>query len=188
LGSPTFQDTFQKPSNWGLNTPYDDGHTRVSMPVGKIVLTSLEGNDWHGWRMYNAKIQNFYLEVAVQTGTCSGSDQYGLVFRSPDNMKGYWFGVTCDGRYSLESGDIYDLTAIIKAKASPLIKAGSNQANRLGVMVNGSKISLYANNKLLEEVTNDTLSAAGIFGYFIAGAKTANFTYESTEIAYWKLP
>jgi hypothetical protein len=188
LGKETWKDNFQKPSIWGLDTPYDDGHTRVSISSGKLILTSLEGNNWHGWRMYNAKLQNFYLEVTVQTHDCSGSDQYGVIFRSPDNSKGYWFIVTCDGKYSLESGSIGSSVEIIKAKTSPLILAGSNQTNRLGVMANGNKISLYANGKLLEEVSNDAILEAGVFGYFIAGAKTVNFTYDSTEVIYWKLP
>lgn len=188
LGKETFKDNFQKPSIWGLDSPYDDGHTRVSITSGKLVLTSLEGNNWHGWRMYNAKLQNFYLEVTIQTHDCSGADQYGVIFRSPDSSKGYWFLATCDGKYSLESGSIGNSVEIIKAKTTTLLKTGSNQINRLGVMAKGNKISLYANGNLLEEVTNDAIPDAGVFGYVIAGAKTVNFTYDSTEVIYWKLP
>jgi len=188
LGSPTLKDTFQKPSTWGLDSPYDDGHTRVSISPGKIILTSLEGNNWHGWRIYNAKVQNFYMEAVLQTGACAGSDLYGLVFRSPDSFKGYWFGLTCDGKYNLFAGDVNNMTEIIKAKTNPLIKSGSNQVNRLGVMAKGNKISLYANGKLLEDITSDIFTGAGVFGYFIAGEKTVNFSYESTELSYWKLP
>jgi hypothetical protein len=188
LGKETWKDNFSKPATWGLDSPYDDGHTRVSISLGKLILSSLEGNNWHGWRMYNAKLQNFYLEVTVQTHDCSGSDLYGLIFRSPDGFKGYWYGITCDGKYSLESGDINSSAVIITGKNNPILKAGSNQTNRLGVMAKGNKLSLYANGKLLEEVANETLPDAGIFGYFIAGAKTLNFTYDSTEIIYWKLP
>jgi hypothetical protein len=188
LGKETWKDNFQKPSIWGLDSPYDDGHTRVSISSGKLVLTSLEGKGWHGWRMYNARLQNFYLEVTVQAHDCTGSDTYGLIFRSPDGYKGYWFGITCDGKYSLESGDIGSSVEIIKAKTNATIKAGSNQTNRLGVMAKDNKISLYANGKLLEEVANNAITDAGVFGYFIAGAKTANFTYDSTEVIYWKLP
>jgi hypothetical protein len=188
LGTPTWKDTFQKAAAWGLDSPYDDGHTRVSIAPGKIVLSSKDGNGWHGWRMLTTKIQNFYLEATINTLDCSGSDKYGVIFRSPNSFKGYWLGFTCDGRYGLELGDINDSSEIIKLKANPLIKSGSNQTNRIGVLVKGNKLSLYANGKLLEDITNDTLPDAGVFGYFIAGYKTINFTFESTEIAYWKLP
>lgn len=188
LGNPAWKETFQEASAWGLDTPYDDGHTRVSITSGKIILKSYDSNGWLGWRMINPKIQNFYLEATIQTQTCSGADLYGLVFRANDQSQGYWFGVTCDGRYNLTSGDINDETELIKAKASPLIGSGSNQTNRLGVMAKDKKITLYLNGKVLEDVTNDTFISAGTFGYFIAGYKTPGFTFESTEIAYWNLP
>lgn len=188
LGTSTWKDTFQKAASWGLDAPYDDGHTRVSIAPGKLIMSSKDGNGWHGWRMLTTKVQNFYLEATVNTLGCSSTDLYGLIFRSPNSFKGYWFGFTCDGRYGLRSGDINDFVEIIKLKANPLIKSGSDQTNRIGVLAKGNKLSLYANGKLLEEITNDTLPDEGVFGYFIAGYKTVNFTYESTEIAYWKLP
>lgn len=189
LGSPAWKETFQKPSTWGLDSPYDDGHTRVSITNGKIQLKSYDGNGWHGWRMMNnPKIQNFYLEATFQTQACAGADMYGFLVRANDQAQGYWFGVTCDGRYNLTYGDIYTETELIKAKANPLIQAGSNQTNRVGILLKDKKISLYMNGKLLEELSSDAFTAAGTFGYFIAGYKTPGFTYESNEIAYWNLP
>ncbi len=187
LGTPTWKDTFQKASTWGLDSAYDDGHTLVSIDPGKIILKSYEGNGWRGWRMMNQKIQNFYLEATIKPLTCSGNDLYGLVFRSTDNFKGFWFSLTCDGKYSFQSGDINGFADVIKAKASPLISAGANQVNRLGIMAKGNKFSLYANGKLLEEISSDAFPDAGVFGYFISGNKTPNFTIESTEIDYWIL-
>jgi hypothetical protein len=189
LGNPAWKETFQKPTTWGLDEAYDDGHTRVSITNGKFQIKSYDGNGWHGWRMMtNPKIQNFYLEATFITQACTGADLYGLVFRANEKAQGYWFGVTCDGRYNLTSGDIYNETELIKAKANPAILSGPNQTNRVGVLVKDQKISLYINGKPLEDVTNDTFPAAGTFGYFIAGYKTPGFTYESTEIAYWNLP
>lgn len=188
LGQPDWKDNFQKASTWGLQSPYDDGHTRVSIESGKLVIKSYDSNGWQGWRMMNIKIKDFYLQTTIQTLTCAGSDLYGIIFRSPDNNKGYWLTITCDGHYSLEVGDINATDPVISSKTSNLIKSGSNQVNRFGIMAQGNKISFYANGKLVEEVTNDALTNAGSFGYFIAANKTNGFTIESTEIAYWELP
>ncbi len=188
LGQPDWKDDFQKASTWGLQSPYDDGHTRVSINPGMIVLTSYDSNGWRGWRMMNTNIKNFYLETTIQTQTCSGSDLYGIVFRAQNNNKGYWLTITCDGHYSLDVGDINTLDPVIDSKSSSLIKAGSNQTNKFGIMAQGNKISIYINGKLAEDATNDAMVNAGTFGYFIAGNKTANFTIQSTEIAYWILP
>jgi hypothetical protein len=188
LGQPDWKDSFQKASTWGLQSPYDDGHTRVSVVPGKLVLMSYDSNGWRGWRMMNTSIKDFYLETTIQTQTCSGSDLYGIIFRSTTNAKGYWLTITCDGHYSLDVGDINNSDPVIESKSSNLIKAGSNQTNRFGIMAKGDKISFYANGKLVEDVTNDTITNAGAFGYFIAANKTAGFTIEATEIAYWVLP
>jgi hypothetical protein len=188
LGDPTWRDTFQKPSSWGLASAYDDGHTRVSMPVGKIILQSVDANNWRGWRTQTGQVQNFYMEATIKTQTCSGSDLYGLVFRATSDTNGYWLGFTCDGNYLFQTGGINGFTDVIKAKPNSAILSGSNQVNRIGVMAKGNALSFYANGKLLESVTNNTYPAAGVFGYFIAGTKTPSFTFESTEIAYWNLP
>lgn len=186
LGAPTWKDNFQKASTWGLDTPYDDGHTRISITNGRIILKSYAADGWHGWRLLtNPKIQDFYLEVTIQLHACAGNDTYGIIFRSSENAKGYWFGITCDGRYSLKAGDINDSTEVIKLKLSPLIQPGANQNNRIGVMARGNKLTLYANGKQLDEIVNDAFTSSGSFGYFIAASKTASFTYESAEIAYW---
>ena len=188
LGDPFWKDNFQKATNWGLTSPYDDGHTRVSIQTGKIILASLDANNWRGWRIQKISLQDFYLEATIKPLTCSGSDLYGLVFRATPESNGYWFGVTCDGSYQFQTGGVNGFTDVIKAKPSAAILSGSNQVNRLGVMAKADKISLYMNGKLLETITSSTYPNSGVFGYFIAGSKTPGFTYESTEIAYWNLP
>ena len=105
LGDPTWKDTFQNGKSWGLDSPYDDGNTRVEITNNSMVLTSANAKGRHGWRVSYLKPKNFYLEATLQTQTCSSNDQYGLIFRSPDNASGYWLEVTCDGRYSLMTGD-----------------------------------------------------------------------------------
>ena len=186
LGNPTWKDTFQNGKNWDLESPYDDGNTRAEILNNSLVLTSANANGWLGWRLSYLTPRNFYLEATIQTKVCSGNDQYGLIFRAPDKSSGYWMGVTCDGQYFLLSGDGGALTELIKAKPSDAIHAGSNQTNRLGVMIKDSSITLYANGKLLDQVTDTTYPNAGTFGLFIAGQKTLNFSFACTEIDYWE--
>ena len=187
LRNPTWKDTFQNADSWGLGSPYDDGNTRVEITGGAMILTSANAKGWHGWRVSYLKPKNFYLEATLTTKTCSSSDQYGLIFRSPDNASGYWFEITCDGRYALMSGDGGTFTEILKFKAGDAIHAGSNQTNRFGVMVKDSSITLYANGKKLDSATDTTYPDSGTFGLFIAGYKTLNFTYSCTEIDYWEV-
>ncbi len=188
LGNPKFKDNFANGKSWGLDTPYDDGNTRVEIKDNSMVLTSYNAVGWHGWRVSYLKPKNFYLEATIKMGTCSGNDLYGILFRSPDDSSGYWFGVTCDGQFNLLQGEGTNLAEIIQTKTGDAILAGSNQTNRLGVMAKDNQISLYANGKLLGEATDSTFQNAGTFGLFIAGRKTLNFVIACTEIAYWDLP
>jgi hypothetical protein len=188
LGTPTFKDNFANGKSWGLDTPYDDGNTRVEIKDNSMVLTSYKAVGWHGWRVSYLKPKNFYLEATIKVGTCSGPDTYGLIFRSPDDQSGYWYGVTCDGQYNLLTFDGTDFAYLIKAKTSADILAGSDQTNRLGVMVQGDKIALYINGKLLEEVTDSAYPNAGTFGLWIAGWKTLDFSVACTQLTYWNLP
>lgn len=187
LGKPTFKDDFANGKSWGLDTPYDDGNTRVEIKDNSMVLTSFKAVGWHGWRVSYLKPKNFYLEATIKVSTCSGPDTYGLIFRSPDDTSGYWYGLTCDGQYNLLTFDGTDFKYLIKSKSSADILAGSNQTNRLGVMVQGDKIALYINGKLLEEITDSTYPNAGTYGLWIAGWKTMNFTVACTQFAYWDL-
>jgi hypothetical protein len=55
------------------------------------------------------------------------------------------------------------------------------------VMLQGSKLSLYANGVLLGEVTDGTWSS-GHFGVFAGAHASSSFTLRVDEINYWKLP
>lgn len=187
LGEPTYRDVFTKAALWGLDDPYDDDHTRAEIKDNHLILTSLKAEGWMGWRTTFPKPGDAYIEAVFSTGSCSGGDQYGLVFRSTDDSQAGFYGVTCDGRYGLTYFDGSQFTRVLNWQESTAILSGSNQTNRLGVWVEGKKIRLYANGSLLTETTLDSLAAQGNFGAFISGTSTVNFTVNLSEIAYWEL-
>lgn len=188
LGEPAYRDTFEKKSAWGLDDPYDDGHTRVEIKDNRLVLTSTNAEGWMGWRTTYPKPGNAYIESVMTTGECSGGDQYGLVFRSKEDSTAAFFAVTCDGRFSLVFYDGGEFTRPLDWQPGSALLTGSNQTNRLGVWVEGTRIRLYANGSLLAETTVDRLPAQGTFGALIAGLKTTSFTVSVSELAYWELP
>jgi hypothetical protein len=182
LGSPAFNDPLTNGDGWYLS---DDDQTTVSATGSALVLTSLNAIGWHGWSLNYHKMTDFYLEATIKTGICSGSDQYGLVFRSPDFQKGYFFTVTCSGNYVLRSFDGSQFSLVTAVNSSDAILSGSNQVNRLGVKAVGNKIELYANDKLLETIQDNSFDQSGAFGVFIAGYETPNFSIALDDISYW---
>lgn len=191
FGTPTWTDTFKNGDNWPTGP---DKYTSIDFSGNKLKLTGLTTTD--GWRLVaTEKLANMYIEMTVSTGTCSGSDRYGFIFRVPnarDANRGYLFGVTCDGNYSLREWDATigskgSMTTHVNWTNSPAIQAGSNKSNTIGVLAIGDKIVLYANGVLLKEVKDNTFSE-GSFGLFIGARETSNFTITVGEISYWKNP
>ena len=186
LGQAAWRDSFSSATGWNIG---EDTFTKAEIDDGQFVLTGLTTAD--GWRLTWPEIESAYLEASIRTGTCQGSDQYGLIFRVPDihdPNEGYLFAFTCDGRYSLRTWDGENMDSLIGATAASAIQAGSDKTNRIGVWAEDDEFSLYANGTFLVKIQDGTFPDEGGFGFFIGARQTANFTTESDEIAYWNLP
>ena len=186
LGQPAWRDTFDSTSGWNIG---EDSFTEAEIEDGKFILTGLSTAD--GWRLTWPEVEDVYLEATTRTQTCQGSDEYGLMFRAPDIHaadQGYLFGFTCDGRYFLRTWDGEEMETLISSTASAAVQAGSDKTNRIGVWSEGDEITLYANGTQLMKITDDTFPSKGGFGFFIGARKTENFTIESSDMGYWKLP
>lgn len=185
LGDPTWKDSLETAKNFYL---FENDQTKVEAEDGALALTGRNANGWLGWSLtYAQNPSDFYLEATFRTRTCAGSDLYGIVFRASKENAGYFFGVTCDGRYNLTYRDLNNdiQNELISMKAASAIQAGSDQINRLGVFAQGDKISLYINGSLIDEVTDSTRSS-GYFGAFVAANQTAGFRADLDQIKLWK--
>ncbi len=190
LGSPVWEDQLNDCSSFGLCSPYEDDNSKVSVSSGAMIMTSKSTGGYQTWRLTYPRPQNMYLEGTFAVQSCSGGDMYGLVFRAKDYTSGigYYLGITCDGRYSLDKWEASGKSNVLTLTQSNAILTGSNQTNRIGVLANGDSFRLYANGKFLQEVTDPGIKDEGYIGAFIAGLNTPGFTVELTEIAYWNLP
>ena len=187
LGEPDFIDTFENDDNWSL---YTDDHVSFEIDDDQLVMTAFDPENWDGWTVSWPEIKNFYLEMTTNTGDCSGMDRYGLVARATktgDGYETYAFGFTCDGRYSLRKWDGERYVTVFDWAAGESINEGSNQANRMGLLADGERLSLYANGHKLVTIQDDSYEQ-GKFGVFVGSANTPDFTVLVDEIAYWELP
>jgi hypothetical protein len=184
LGNPTRTDKFDNNQYW---FPFTDSHTKIVIENGVLSMTGISADGWHGWTLTTPKVTNFYLEVSAKTGTCDGHDSYGPMLRSPDATHGYLFAVSCNGQYRFVKVSGNDFTDLIKWTANSVIKSGSDQTNRLGVMAKGDKFTLYVNGVQVGEVS-DSDNASGVFGLFVSSFNTPNFTVQVSEVDYWNQP
>lgn len=188
LGNPIYIDTLDSGRAFGLEGKvYEDENTLIRIQDGSMVLTSKFATGYHGWRTGGRKIKNGYVEALVRVSDCAGLDTYGLVIRSPDYIRGYWFTLTCDGHYGFGywDGEKY-VNLISQSDDKGAINVGSNQTNRLGIMAQGDTFKLYVNGRLLDEVSSNVLPDEGYCGMVIAAHNTPGFTVYLDEIDYWE--
>jgi hypothetical protein len=190
-GSPSWKDPFESGTSFGVSgSGYDDGNTKIYVESGSLVLISVNGVGWRGWRLTNQKPENYYIRAVFETGNCSGGDQYGLIIQSPDYDSGYglYFGLTCDGRFSIQKWDDSGLSNLDGWNESSSLTPGSNQKNVIAILKSGINYKYYVNDVVQSEVTSEAFSSPGYFGPFIAGLETTNFEVRIDEISYWKMP
>ena len=189
-GTPAWSDPFEDGTRFGINDEgYDDGQTKILITDGAMVITSITGSGWRGWRLTSQKPSSYYLEADFSTEECSGSDQYGLVVQSPDYASGYgyYFGLTCDGRYAFQKWEESGLSNLQGWETDSNINAGPNQNNSIGILKSGNQYNLYVNDVKIIELEDEKYASPGYFGPFIAGVNTTNFTVKMTNIAYWNI-
>ncbi len=191
LGAPTYRNLLDDGAAFGITSSgYSDGNTSITASGGVLHLSSSSANGWRGWRLTGKQPQNFYLEGKFNTITCSGTSQYGLVFRAPDYSSGYgyYLNITCDGAWFLTKWDSGGTSVVDAGGTDSIIKGGPGQSNRFGVWVQGSNFKVYANGKLLKEFSDSSISAAGHIGVTIAGFNATGITVDLDELSYWALP
>jgi hypothetical protein len=194
LGNATGSDPFDSSTKWAWPTGADD-FTDVQFKDGAMLTTNLN-KDAAGWRfpLLNQQTDS-YIELTANSGTCSGKDSYGIIFRVPVLQapdQGYLYQVTCDGYYRLwkwdgKAGTKGVALNLLSWKKSAEIHAGADQTNRLGVMVVGKKITLYMNGVLLGSASDESFTT-GYFGVFVHSGSDTNYTVKFDAMKYWENP
>ena len=189
LGDPDWVDEMDAPEYWPVGS---DDFSDASFENGAMKFVA--NSDVPGWRIASTgELGKVYIEAAVKMGAaCSETDAYGIIFRVPKNSgynRGYFFGVTCDGRYNLRvwdglSGENGKSVTLKYFTASEAINQGKNQVNRLGVMTVADRILLYVNGEYVDEIVDDTYDF-GYFGMFINSDKTKELTVYVDQVRYW---
>lgn len=190
LGNPSWSDNMTAVGNWPLGTDLSS----ATYDSETLMITSL--SDKFAWRIATTEaLGDAYIEATFKVGECAGADSYGIIFRVPENTgynRGYLYGITCDGKYSLRSWDGMTgasgvMTWLQQATESSLIKSGKNQTNRLGIMAVGDRLIMYINGEKVGEVS-DNMYSSGFFGIFIKRDKTQDLTIKVDDVGYWKNP
>jgi hypothetical protein len=192
LGNPTWTDSMDKGSNWPTGS---DSYTTIDFQNGFMVLGGLTKDN--GWRLAINDVDNAYFETTAKFGSvCKGMDRWGMMFRVPDRAtadKGYWFNITCDGKFALQkwnasppSGE-KSVTNLIAWTANSKIQTGANAVNRIGILAKAGQFKLYINGQQVGEATDNSFLKGG-YGVLVGAKETDKFTIYVDELSYWLNP
>lgn len=185
LGNPDGIDSFDTTANWTL---FNNDCFQSNITGGQMVMTAKGMQGVSCWTFSWPLLQNVYLETeAVVPDACQPADRYGMIYRSPDNFRGYLLGLSCDGSYSLNVFDGTNTTVLVAAATDPAIKTGPGEVNRLGVAVFSNEHILYVNGVRLAAAYDSTYLNPGKIGYFVNASTTNAFTSAYNELAVWNL-
>ncbi len=185
LGEPDGVDNFDNASNWGQ---FDSACFTSQITGGQFVMTANGVPQTLCWAITWPQLDNFYLETTLQMPeTCDPQDRFGFLFRAPDNNRGYLYGFTCGGEYTLSIWDGQATTVLVEPTESATILTDPGAVNRMGLMAFGENISLYANGVFLDTVSDYTYLDAGRIGYFVRAATETPFTVRYDQLRVWTL-
>lgn len=193
-GSPTLFDSMDTDRNWsssGGGLP-DDQNIRLALGGGQLHVTG-KLPDWDTWWFTAPSPSDFFIEMKVDSGNCTGTQAYGLIVRGPQTIggegRGYIFLFSCDGQYRLDRLDNtspYTKVELIPWTESDYINAGDNEDNVMGIRMIGEDITLYANGFEIDDLDDDRY-AAGRFGIFVNAGAPGDYTFHIDELSYWDI-
>ena len=185
LGEPDGTEDFNNEKNW---TTFDSPCFKSEITGGQFVMTAKGLAQTVCWEVSWPQLDNFYLETTYERPeACDSQDRFGMLFRAPDNNRGYLFGFDCGGNYSLSIWDGQSTTVLVEPTNSDAILNEPGDINRLGLLIFGEDISLYANGIYLETVVDFTFLDEGKIGYFVRAAGDSPFTVAYDQLLLWGL-
>jgi uncharacterized protein YraI len=183
LGEPDGVDTFDNADNWTL---FDNECFKSEITDGQYFMSAKGLPGIVCWEVSWPLIKDFYNEITIDMPEqCQPDDRFGLLFRAPDNLRGYLYGLTCDGRYTLSMWDGETTTVIVEPTASEVIMTGPEAVNRIGVVAYGSNYLLYANGVFLAEAQDSTFLQEGMLGLYIRASTEQPFTVAYDDLGVW---
>ncbi|MBI4770470.1 MAG: hypothetical protein HY784_08700 [Chloroflexi bacterium] len=185
LDEPSFQDDFRTAAGWSV---YDDESSSVVITEGRLDFT-VKTLPRFAWIISARQGVNFYAEIKASPQRCAGADSYGLLFRArPADGDGYFFLLSCDGRYQLLERLGGEVRPLIDWTARPEINIGADASNLLGVRAEGERMTLFVNDQVLADPPASTDFPGGSFGLYAGAAVTQNVLVAFDDLRIWNLP
>ncbi len=178
VGNILLQDDFTTSVNW--NTGSSD-QASVGVSANQLTIAAQPGVAPVVSFRKDMTFNNFYAEITAQPSLCRDGDDYGLLFRAPNNVAYYRFALACNGTAGVERvslGAPHMLQPPMPSGDAPLGPPGEV---RLGVWAAGSQLHFFLNGRYQFGVTDRTYLAGG-FGVFAFAAGDTPVTISFSDL------
>lgn len=161
--SALFQDDFDNPrSGWGADRRerFERGYEE-----GEYFIHLVEPS-WFAWAYPGKRFDDVSIEVDVYLASGSQDGHFGVLCRHVDPGNFYYLAISADGCHAIfrrvDGGDLDVLSAGGRGMAPASAIRTGGQANHVLAVCQGSELSLYVNDQLLETVADDTYTQGDV--------------------------
>ncbi len=159
-----FADTFS-PDSTGPWLLEGDDVGRTAVINQELVIAIDQPNTFQFSTLSEPLFNDFMLEVDARQLAGNPESSFGVLVRMQNNDQFYRFDITGSGLYMVQWRNANGSwnQALPDWTASDAINQGLNVPNRLKVVAQGSNLSFYVNDVLLQQI-NDALFLSGAIG------------------------
>jgi hypothetical protein len=184
MGELLFSDSFNDPAFWDTSGSAD---ASAILANNRLVLSITQPGPLSiASRRNQPSAGDFYAEATANLSLCSGSDQYGMLFRAGNSADFYRFALTCNGQERLDrvsGGVTYPLVNWLASNDVPL--AAPAQI-KLGVWADGKEIRLFLNDNYQFSLTDPIFSSGG-FGFFAFASSKSPVTISFSDLSVYSI-
>ncbi len=178
VGSVLFTDDFSSAADWNTavsdDASVDVSHNRLTIAVqpGFAPVVSFRKD---------LVFSNFYVEITARPSLCRAADDYGLLFRAPNNIAYYRFSLACNGTTGAARVSVGTPHVLESPIFSGDVPPGAPGEVRLGVWAVGPEMRFFLNGRYQFSVS-DKSYPAGAIGVFAHSAGDTPVTVTFSDL------
>jgi hypothetical protein len=179
LGEIVLTDNFSSVAVW--NTSVSD-QASVDVSNNQLTIAVQPGISAISMRQ-NITLNDFYAEITARPRLCHGTDEYGLLFRAPNNVAYYRFVILCDGTARVDRFSVKTPHLLLPAAPSGDVPPGAPGEVRLGIWAAGSEFHFFLNGHYQFSASDKNYPSGGI-GVFAqsSGDTPVTVTFSNLEV------
>jgi hypothetical protein len=178
IGSLVLADDFSSSAVWNVaasdqaSVAVDGNRLTIAVQPGVVPVASFRRGQ---------VFSDMYAEITAQPSLCQGADDYGMVFRAPNNVAYYRFALACNGTAGAERISLSSARVLQPPLASGDVPAGAPGQVRLGVWAAGQEFHFFLNGRYQFSAI-DKSYPAGAIGVFAHAAGTSPVTVVFSDL------